>query len=99
MIQKEYAVTIGIPTYRRSDLLDKTLNSIFLQTYKNIKIIVSDNGTDSDLITPIIDKYKKLLNIDFYQQKKNIGPINNFLYILDHFLWQLALFLFSLQDY
>lgn len=83
MIQKEYAVTIGIPTYRRPDLLDKTLNDIFLQTYKNIKIIVSDNGTDSNLIIPIIDKYKKLLKIDFYQQKKNIGLINNFLYILE----------------
>ena len=55
MNQLEPVVTIGIPTYQRPELLDKTLNRLLLQTFNNIKIIVSDNGTDSELIIPIID--------------------------------------------
>ena len=83
MNQLEPVVTIGIPTYQRPELLDKALARLLLQKYKNIKIIVSDNDTDSGLIIPIINKYKKKLDIVFYQQKKNIGVINNFLFLLE----------------
>ena len=55
MNQLEPVVTIGIPTYQRPELLDNTLNRLLLQTFNNIKIIVSDNGTDSELIIPIIN--------------------------------------------
>ena len=55
MNQLEPVVTIGIPTYQRPELLDKTLDRLLLQTFNNIKIILSDNGTDSELIIPIID--------------------------------------------
>ena len=55
MNQLEPVVTIGIPTYQRPELLDNTLNRLLLQTFNNIKIIVSDNVTDSELIIPIID--------------------------------------------
>ena len=60
MNQLEPVVTIGIPTYQRPELLDKALARLLLQKYKNIKIIVSDNGTDSELIIPIINKYKRI---------------------------------------
>ena len=83
MNQLEPVVTIGIPTFKRPDLLDQTLNHIFLQTYKNIKVIISNNEADLNLIMPTVNKYKKLLDLDFCHQEKNIGLVNNFLFLLE----------------
>lgn len=42
-------VSILVPTYKRSDLLSRALDSILAQTYKNIEIVVvDDNPAESD---------------------------------------------------
>lgn len=42
-------VSIIIPTYKRPDTLDRTINSVLNQTYKNIEIIVvDDNNPDAE---------------------------------------------------
>ena len=61
MNQLEPVVTIGIPTFKRPDLLDQTLNHIFLQTYKNIKVIISNNGENYG----ISKKYRSFRNYTF----------------------------------
>lgn len=38
-------VSVVIPTYNRGDLLVETINSVIKQTYKNIEIIVVDDGS------------------------------------------------------
>jgi hypothetical protein len=37
-------VSVVIPTYNRSDLLGLVLRSVFEQTYKNLEVIVLDDG-------------------------------------------------------
>lgn len=87
-------ITIGIPTYKRSSSLLKTLKSLNLQTYKKFKILVSVNGAGEEIV-----EYKKIesdlegdLNIKFYFQNKNIGILNNHFYLLqkcktEFFMW------------
>lgn len=83
MIKKaQPLVTIGIPTYNRADgYLRETLASALNQTYQNIEIIVSDNcstdGTEK-LITAFSDP-----RLNYFRQKTNIGPINNFNFCLE----------------
>ena len=37
-------VSVLVPTYKRSDLLPRALDSILAQTYKNIEIVVVDDN-------------------------------------------------------
>jgi glycosyltransferase involved in cell wall biosynthesis len=70
-------VTIGIPTYNRSDsYLGEAIESALNQTYPNLEIIISDNcstdGTES-LVKQFDDA-----RLHYFKHKENIGPNNNF---------------------
>lgn len=49
-------VSIIIPTHNRSDLLQRALKSAFDQTYKNIEIIVVDDGSTDDT-QAVLERY------------------------------------------
>ena len=52
-------VSVIIPIYNASSTLEKCLNSIINQTYKNLEIIcIDDSSTDSSL--DIIKEYKNV---------------------------------------
>ena len=61
-----------IPTYNRARLLNRSLTSVLNQTYKNIEIIIVDDGS--------IDNTKKIIyklndnRIKYIKLKKNNGP-------------------------
>ena len=38
-----HEVDVIIPTYKRSNMLERTVNSVLEQTYKNVKVIVVDD--------------------------------------------------------
>ncbi|MDR2038507.1 MAG: glycosyltransferase [Bacteroidales bacterium] len=46
-------ISVVIPVYNRSEALKATLRSIINQTYKNIEIIVVDDGSEEDIQTLI----------------------------------------------
>ncbi len=74
--KKNPLISIGIPTYNRSEKLFKTLASIINQDYKNIEIIVCDNNSNdntSQIVSDFDDK-----RIHYHKNKKNIGMRNNF---------------------
>ncbi len=49
-------VTIGIPVYNEEKYLEKTLESAINQDFKDIDIVISDNGY-FDKSVEIIDKF------------------------------------------
>ncbi|WP_303317374.1 glycosyltransferase family 2 protein [Flavivirga abyssicola] len=51
-------ISIIIATYNRGNLIDKTLDSILLQTYKNWECIIVDDGS-VDQTEDVINKYVK----------------------------------------
>jgi glycosyltransferase involved in cell wall biosynthesis len=84
MLENKPLVSIGMPIFNgmRPDLknninLEKALQSILTQSYKNLEIIISDNCSNDETIN-IIKKYlQKDKRIIFYRQKKKIHPMDN----------------------
>jgi glycosyltransferase involved in cell wall biosynthesis len=89
----ESLVSIGVPTYRRPELLRLALESIANQTYRDIEVLVSDNATPGSEVEAVIDEYRlRIPNLKFVRQTKNIGSIPNFMYLLQqartpYFMW------------
>jgi len=88
-------VAVGIPVYNGSKTINRLLNSIINQSYKNIEIIISDNcSTDKTL--EICETFKKQDDrITIYRQNQNIGVAKNFNYVYEksrskYFMWAAA---------
>jgi abequosyltransferase len=78
-------LTIAIPTYNRSDLLENLFNSIITEGVdKNFQltIVVCDNSNDNKT-EKIATQYKKLINLVYCKNKNNIGAGRNIIKCLD----------------
>jgi len=72
-------VTVVLATYNQQDFVKNALESILAQTYKNLEIIVCDNGsTDKtkEIIRSIVSKFQKIVFLDF-KNNKNITIRHN----------------------
>ena len=65
-------VSIIIPVYNRAKIIKKTIKNMQLQTYKNIEIIIVDDGS-TDEIEKVINEVKKDQRIKFFRTNKNRG--------------------------
>jgi glycosyltransferase involved in cell wall biosynthesis len=89
----EPLVTIGLPTYNRPGGLQKCLQSILNQTYKNLEIIISDNhSTDEQVQQIILTAAANDKRIKHFRQPVNIGLEGNFNFVFskasaDLFTW------------
>ena len=68
---KHPLVSVIIPTYNRTDYLKITLNSVLSQTYKNIEIIVVDDGSEGDANKILCDSFS---NVIYIKIKNSGGP-------------------------
>lgn len=66
-------VSIVIPTHNRADLLPRALNSAMNQTYKNIEIIVCDDGSTDNTEDIVKEFLKKDSRIKYIKNEKNLG--------------------------
>ena len=63
-------VTVAILSYKSFDGIFKTLNSVFQQTYNNIEIVLSDDGS------PNFEEYRKKIENYIYTNKTpNISSV------------------------
>ncbi|SRR5258706_2594123 len=74
-------ISICIPTFNRSDLLDKTLQSVANQSQKPYEVIVVDNHS-TDATPDVVKKYKKH-GFKYFRNKKNLGFVGNWNKCLD----------------
>ena len=78
------AISVIIPSYNKKNNLTLTLNSVIIQTLKNIEIIIVDDGSDdgSENIFELL--YEKDCRIRLFKHKRNMGVwrtrLDGFLY-------------------
>lgn len=68
----EPKVTVIIPAYNRESYIGKTVDSVLSQSYKNIELIVVDDGS-SDGTRKILEEYGKKLTLLEHEQRSNKG--------------------------
>lgn len=68
----EPLVTIIIPSYNHAQYIDCAIQSVFDQTYKNIELIINDDGS-TDNSHETLKKYENYKNITIILNKKNRG--------------------------
>lgn len=69
---KENYISVVIPTYNSENYLERCLNSIFNQSYKNFKIILLDDAS-TDATYQIIDTFQNNNNLTIIKNHKNQG--------------------------
>jgi glycosyltransferase involved in cell wall biosynthesis len=70
----EKFVSVIIPTYNRSALLQKAIDSVLNQTHVNLELVIVDDGSGDDT-GDLIDRYKKISAKKIVAvHQKNKGP-------------------------
>ena len=97
LIRQEFElVSVGLPVYNGGKSIERALFSLLNQTYKNIEIIISDNGS-SDTTQDICTKFAfKASNIKYYRYEDNMGARWNFSNVLN--LSSGKFFMFAAHD-
>ncbi|MDB4960911.1 MAG: glycosyl transferase family 2 [Myxococcales bacterium] len=85
-------VTIGIPTYRRPELLRRAVLSALAQDHPNLEVVVSDNGSGDQTADICAELARTDSRLRVLQQPVNMGPSKNFLAVLaaatgEYFMW------------
>lgn len=70
---KDKLISVVVPAYNVEKTISKCLNSIIYQTYKNIEIIVVDDGSTDKTNSIVADYCKRYSQIKLYEHKKNKG--------------------------
>lgn len=85
-MRDEPLVSILIPTFRRPKELRKALESVVVQTYGNLEILVSNNDCENEETNAVCHEFaEKDERISFHVQPANIGGAENL-----HFLFRSA---------
>ncbi len=70
--------SIIVPLYNKAPFIEKTINSVFLQTFKNFELIVVDDGSTDDSLEKLlfIQEQLKVKNLEEYSKLKVIKQSN-----------------------
>ena len=74
---QKFLFNIIVPVFNAEQYLEKCLNSIIKQAYKNFQVkIIDDCSTDSsyEIASSICSKYK---NFEIFKNKRRLGALNN----------------------
>jgi glycosyltransferase involved in cell wall biosynthesis len=77
-------VSIAMATYNGEMFLEKQLDSLFAQSYKNIEIIVSDDHSTDNTIAIVKNYVNKFPNIFLLKNKNDKGVNKNFENAIKH---------------
>lgn len=79
---EEKKVSVIVLTYKNFDKLEKNLNSIFIQNYPNIELIISDDGSENFDINDVKKIFERsrnnIVNKIIIIHKENLGIVKNF---------------------
>lgn len=79
----EEQIDILLATYNGEKYIREQIDSILAQTYKNIKLIISDDCS-KDRTTEILKEYESKDNrVELYIQQENLGVVKNIEFLLN----------------
>jgi len=67
-------ISVIIPTYNRKNLIENAITSVLNQTYKNLEVLIIDDGS-TDNTKEIIDKFSDK-RVKYIKLKENLGSSN-----------------------
>jgi glycosyltransferase involved in cell wall biosynthesis len=69
-------ISICIPTFKRIKYLQRLLNSLLIQTFKNFEVIVADDSNDNS-VQSLIFNYQTKLTIKYFKNELALGTPEN----------------------
>jgi len=92
MSKKQAKVVVGLPVYNGEEFIRRAIDSVLAQTFSNIELIISDNGSIDSTPQICNDYEKKDERIRYIRHDVNRGGIWNFQFVLDqakseYFVW------------
>lgn len=88
-------VSIGMPVFNGEKFIRKALDALLGQSFTDFELNISDNAS-TDMTEAICREYAaKDSRIHYVRQTENIGPVENFQYVLnaavgEYFMWAAA---------
>ncbi len=70
------SISICIPAYKRTEYIKRLLDSVFIQTYKNFEVIVTDDSPDNS-IEALCASYTSILPIQYFKNQRNLNTPEN----------------------
>jgi len=86
-------VTVGVPTFNRTDTLRRTLRALARQSFRDFVVIVSDNaGDDPATVDAVRAAAAELPEVILIAQPRNLGALPNMNLLLacaqtEYFMW------------
>lgn len=85
-------VSVGLPTYNRAASLRRAIESVLVQDYQNIELLISDNASTDETEALCLDAARRDRRIKYVRQQTNQGGIANFHEVLkqsagEFFMW------------
>ena len=75
-------VTVLIPTYKRAEKLKRAVESVLNQSYRDLKIVISDNASGDETENIVTGLIKNDNRIEYFKQPVNIGMNPNFNFLV-----------------
>lgn len=76
-MENDSLVTICIPVFNGACYISHTLNSLMIQSYRNIKIIISDNASTDETVDIVKRFCEKDARFQLIRNKTNLGYCKN----------------------
>jgi glycosyltransferase involved in cell wall biosynthesis len=71
-------VSIGLPVFNGQNFLEEAIESVLSQTYSNLELIISDNGSTDNTQKICYNYVKQDKRVQYYRLSKNYGAAKNY---------------------
>jgi glycosyltransferase involved in cell wall biosynthesis len=88
----ENIISIGLPVFNGEKFILKRIKNILEQNFEHFELIISDNNSNDNTKKICKEFVKRDSRIKYFCQDKNLGPVLNFQFVLNHarntyFIW------------
>jgi glycosyltransferase involved in cell wall biosynthesis len=91
-MQQRPLVSVGLPTFNRAGSLKRAIESVLVQDYSNLELVISDNASTDETSAICADFCERDNRIRYFRKMANRGATANFQEVLErstgeYFMW------------